>query len=168
MTARDYTWLPVNLHQNVLQSLDLLSFLSLSHKASVFVLELPLGQEVFHWQPFINISPSTIINWSLSDFPPKSPVIRLGGFSPVTWFCKIYQLFYGARIFSLVFRFSFPVPQWVEWFFTKLYSYLHVRRSSRPREKAIVMSWSWYLKITGCTWSSYVSQPTHDLPTSSF
>ena len=48
MTARNYTWLSSNLHQNFLQDLDSLDLLSLIHKASVFFLELALGQEVFH------------------------------------------------------------------------------------------------------------------------
>ena len=45
--TRDYMWLPADLHQNFLQSFDFPGFLSISHKASVFFLELLLGQEVF-------------------------------------------------------------------------------------------------------------------------
>ena len=78
----------------------------------------------------------------LSGFPPQSPVIGLGGFSPATWSFETHQLPYGARMFSLVSRFSSPVSQWVGRFFTKLHSYLHlhVRWSSCLRGKAIVMS----------------------------
>ena len=37
---------------------SILGLVSLSHKTLVFLLKLPLGQEVFHRQPSINISPS--------------------------------------------------------------------------------------------------------------
>ena len=167
MTARDYTWLPADFHQNFLQSLDFISFLNLSHKALIFLPELPLGQEVSNRQPS-----STIINWSLSGFPPQSPVIGLGSFSPAAWLFKTHQLLYRARMFSLVSRFSFSVSQGVGRFFTKLHSYPYVWRSLRLRGKAIVISWSRGLQITGCTWFNYVSsiitQPTRDLPTLSF
>ena len=68
VTARDYTWLLSTFYQNFLQNLDFLGLLSLNHKASVFLLELLLGQKVFPQRPSINISPSTIINWSLVRF----------------------------------------------------------------------------------------------------
>ena len=112
--VHDCTWLYMTSSQpssNFLQSLDFLSFLSLGHKALVFLLKLPLGQKVFHWWPSINISFSSIINWFLSGFHPQSPVIRLGGFSPAIWLFKTHQLSYGARIFSLVSRFFSIVPQ---------------------------------------------------------
>ena len=75
--ARDCTWLYVTSNRPSskllsfdFQSLDFFGFLSLSHKALVFFLELPLGQEIFHQQSSINISLSIIIDWSLSGFPP--------------------------------------------------------------------------------------------------
>ena len=83
VTAHNCIWLHVTVHDlqptfikistfwlSSLIRINFLSLVSLSHKASVYLLELPLGQEVFHWRPSINISPSTIINWSLSGFPP--------------------------------------------------------------------------------------------------
>ena len=147
-------------------------------KASVFLLELPLGQEVFHRRPslqylslnnhqFSSSVPTGLGGFSLisiyrfflrllfifrvfllidslSGFPPQSPVIGLGGFSLATWSFETHQLLYGARMFSLVSPFSSSVSQWVERFFTKLHSYLHlyIWRSSRLRGKAIVISWS--------------------------
>ena len=102
VTARDCTWLPADLHQNFLQSLDFPDLLSISYKASVFLLELPLGQEVFHQRPSTNISLSTIIEWSLSGFPPQSFIIKLEGFSPATWSSETHQLPYRDRMFSLV------------------------------------------------------------------
>ena len=89
-TVRDYTWLAAKLYQNFFQSLDFLNLLSLSHKAVVFLLELLLGQNIFHQQPSINIFPSTIISWSLFGFLPQSPVIGLRGFSPAIWPFKTY------------------------------------------------------------------------------
>ena len=68
VTAYDKTRLLSNLHQNFLQNLNFFSLLSLSHKASVFFLELPLGQEVFYRRLFISISPSIIIDWSFVRF----------------------------------------------------------------------------------------------------
>ena len=44
----------------------------------------------------------------LSGFPPQFPT-GLGGFSSATWPFETYQLPYGTRIFSVVFRFSSPV-----------------------------------------------------------
>ena len=44
----------------------------------------------------------------LSDFPPQFP-IRLGGFASATWPFETHQLLYGAKLFSVVSRFSFPV-----------------------------------------------------------
>ena len=113
------------------------------------------------------------LDWILSGFPPQSPVIGLGGFSPATWSFETHQLPYRARMFSLDLRFSSPVSRhWVGRFFTKLHSYLHVWRNSRPRGKVIIMSWSRDLQITCSTWSSHVSliitRPARDLPTSSF
>ena len=46
--AHDCTWLSANRFS---QNFYFSTFSSLSHKASVFLLELPLGQEVFHRQP---------------------------------------------------------------------------------------------------------------------
>ena len=46
--ARDCMWLSADRFS---QNFYFSTFLSLSHKASVFLLELPLGQEVFHRQP---------------------------------------------------------------------------------------------------------------------
>ena len=105
----------------------------------------------------------------LSDFPSQSPVIGLEGFSPVIWSSfETHQLSYGARMLLLVFRFSSSVLQWVGRFFTKLYSYLylhlHVRRSSHLGGKAIVMSWSRDMQITGCTWSSHAPTSFSSLP----
>ena len=147
--ARDCTWLPADLHQNIYPStfkshtwINFFNLVSLSHKASVFFLEIPLGQEVFHQWPSINIFPSIIIDWFLSDFSLQFLVIGLGSFSPATWSFKTHQLPYKAKMLSLVSRFSSPVSQWVERFFIKLHSYLHVWQSSRLRGKAIVMSWS--------------------------
>ena len=165
-------WLLANLHQNFFQNLDFPDLLNLSHNALVFLLKLPLGQEVFHRQLSINIFPPIIIDWSLSGFPPQFPVIGLGGFSPATWLFKTHQLPYEARMFSLVFRFSSPVSQWVRRFFTKLYSYLHVWQSSRLKGKPIVMSYSWDLQISSCMWSNpiglIITQPICDFLTLSF
>ena len=47
--ARDCTWLLADRLQNFYFS----SPVSLSHMASVFLLEFPLGQEVFHWRLFL-------------------------------------------------------------------------------------------------------------------
>ena len=126
------------------QSHDFLDLLSFSPKMSIFLLELLLDQKVFYQGPSINIFLSTIIDWSLSSFLLQSPIIGLGGFSLATWSYETHQLFYGARMFSLVFQFSSPVSQWVGRVFIKLhlYLYLYVWRSSRLRRKAIVMSWS--------------------------
>ena len=79
-------------------------------------------------------------------FSSQFSVIGLRSFSPAIWsFFKTHQLLYGARMFSLVSRFSSPFSQWVGRFFTiphsYLYLHLHVRRSSCLRGKAIVMSW---------------------------
>ena len=61
------------------------------------------------------------INWSFFGFPPQSPIIGLESFSPATWSSfEIHQFPYGARMFSLVSRFSFVVSHhWVKKFFTR-------------------------------------------------
>ena len=48
------------------------------------------------------------------------PIIGLGGFSPATWSFETHQLPHGARMFSLVPRFSSSVSHhWVGRFFTR-------------------------------------------------
>ena len=54
------------------------------------------------WEVFYRLIPYPIFLLSLS-------IIGLGGFSPATWPFETYQLPYGARIFSVVSRFSSPV-----------------------------------------------------------
>ena len=90
LIARDCTWMYVTSSRPSSKHLPLtfkshtginfLDLVSLSHKASVFLLELPLGQEVFHRRPFINISPSTIIDWSLVRFSSLVSLHRVGRF----------------------------------------------------------------------------------------
>ena len=168
MTARDCTWLLADFYQNIYPStfkshtwIDFFGLLNFSHKALVFFLSS-------HWiRRFF-------IDWSLSGFLPQFP---LG-----------WEVFYQRH--DLLRLISFPTrlgcSHWSSGFlpqsFNKLggflpsylhsYLYLYVWRSSRPRGKAIVMSWSRDLQITGCTWFSHVSltitQSTHDLITSSF
>ena len=68
VTARNCTWLPVNFYQNIYLStfkshpwVEFFGLLSLSHKASVFLLS-------FYWvRRFFN-------NWSLSGFPCQFPL----------------------------------------------------------------------------------------------
>ena len=45
----------------------------------------------------------------LSGFSAQSFIIWLGGFSIMTWSFETHQLFYWARIFLLVFQFSFLI-----------------------------------------------------------
>ena len=93
--ARDCTWLSADRFS---QNFYFSTSSSLSHKASVFLLQLSLGQEVFHQRP------STV-----TGFPPQSPVIGLGGFSPTTWSSETHQLPHGARMFSFITWFSSSV-----------------------------------------------------------
>ena len=91
--------------------------------------------KVFHWLILI------------SGFPPQSSITGLRDFSPVTWSnFKTHQLSYGARILSLAFWFSSPVPliswevfHWVLSIqgFSQIVN-LHAQRSLRLRKKAIV------------------------------
>ena len=111
VTARDSTWLPANFHQNIYLLtfkfhtwIDFLGLVSLSHKASVFLLsfqwvkrffinwslsgfplQFPMGWEVFYQQhDFLRLISFPMrlrySHWSLG-FPSQSPN-RLGGFSP--------------------------------------------------------------------------------------
>ena len=60
-----------------------------------FSFPIPLiSWEVFYW-----LISCLVFFFSL-------PIIGLGGFSPMTWPFKTHKLPYGARIFSVVFRFS--------------------------------------------------------------
>ena len=54
------------------------------------------------WEVFYRLIPCPVFFFSL-------PTIRLGGFSPVTWPFETHQVPYGARVFSVVSRFSSPV-----------------------------------------------------------
>ena len=114
--------------------------------------------EVFHW-----LIP-------LSGFPPQSPITGLGGFLPATWSSfETYQLLYGARMFSLVTRFSSSVSHHLGWevfhqvpiqgshsrfpfkvpiqgshsrFPSKFpFNRFHAQRSSRLKREAIVITW---------------------------
>ena len=55
------------------------------------------GWEVFHW---LISCPVFFLNLT---------IIGLGGFSLETWSFETHQLFYGARMFSVILRFSSPV-----------------------------------------------------------
>ena len=81
---------------------------------------------------------------SLSGFPPQFPT-GLGGFSPATRPFKAHQLPYGAKMFPVASRFSFPVsliglggcspgPH-------SSLQYFHAQRSLRPKMEAIVITW---------------------------
>ena len=61
-------------------------------------------------------SPVSLIDWevfhrlvSCPVFFPSFPIIGLEGFSIATWTFETHQLLYGARMFSMVSRFSSPV-----------------------------------------------------------
>ena len=88
---------------------------------SVF-LSLSLVQigRFFHWRylhfmifQFFFPSPLLVgrffIDWSFVRFTSPVFLIRWGGFSSVIWPFETYQLLYGARMFSVVSQFSFPV-----------------------------------------------------------
>ena len=139
--ARDCTWLSADRFS---QNFYFSTSSSLSHKASVFLLQLSLGQEVFHQRP------STV-----TGFPPQSPVIGLGGFSSMIWSFETQQLPYGTRIFSFIPRFSFSVQLtgWEVFYQVPIQDsfsnrWLHTQQSLHLRRKAIVMSWSLDLPIT--------------------
>ena len=92
----------------------------------------------------------------LSGFPPQSPTTRLGGFSPATWSSfETHPLPYGARMFSLVTRFSSSVSHHLGWevflqvpipgshsrFPLKLsFNRFHAQRSLRLKREAIVIT----------------------------
>ena len=165
--VRDCTWLSTNRFS---QNFHFLTSSSLSHKASVFFLELPLGQEVFHRQPstvtgfpfqspVIGLGGFSPTTWSFETF--QSPVIGLGGFSPTTWSFETYQLSYGARMFSLVpwFSSSIQLISWKVFYRVPIQDsssnkQLHTQWSSRLRRKAIIMSWLHDLSIK---WSRHVT-----------
>ena len=92
---------------------------------------------------------------SITGFPPQSPVIGLGGFSPTTWSLETHQLPYGARMFSFVPRFSSSVQLigWQVFYRVSIQDSpsnrrLHAQRSLRLGRKAIVILWSQDLPIT--------------------
>ena len=90
VTARNCTWVSVNLHQNCYLStfkslawLDLFDFWSLSCKALVFFLKLPLGQEV----GFL-----TTTFYQIIDFFPQLPF----------WVMRIFHWLIFIRFSSLI------------------------------------------------------------------
>ena len=120
-----------------------------------------INQSIFLFV-FITCFKGFFINWSLIWFSSSVSRhwVRMLFTSDMIIF-ETHQLPYGARMFLLVSWFSSPVSQWVGRFFITLHSYLylhpHVQWCSRLRGKAIVMSWSRDLQVTGCTWSSHAS-----------
>ena len=92
--ACDCTWLPANRLQNFYFS----TLSSLSHKASVFLLDLPLSQKVFYRQ--------LSLLQTVTSFSPLSPVIGLGDFLINNIVFETHQLPYGAKMFSFVSQYS--------------------------------------------------------------
>ena len=88
------------------------------------------------WEVFHQLIPCPVFIFS---FPH-----RLGGFSLATWPYETHQLPYGARIFSVVSRFSSPVS-FIGWevFYPIPISFwrFHAQRSLRLKKKAIVITW---------------------------
>ena len=143
---------------------------SLTHKASIFILSIPttlggFSLTIFLFTTLLMIfrfsSSVSLLGWevfhrSICLFYLLSFPTGLGGFfTTIEWLCFHQQIITNCLIFFL----SFPTglgsflsidlagfpPQfsyWVRRFFTKLPKWLHVRRGSRLRGKAIVMPWS--------------------------
>ena len=57
----------------------------------------------------MTFSSSTVIG-----FPLQFPIIRLRGFSQMTWSVETHQIFYGTKIFSFISRFFFSV-HFISW-----------------------------------------------------
>ena len=90
----------------------------LSTNLGFFFPALVQFRRFFHWQYLWSFGfplrlPHQLEDFSsidpLSDFPLQSLIIGLGDFSPATWSFETHQLPHGARIFSLVSRFSSSV-----------------------------------------------------------
>ena len=85
------------------------------------------------------------ILYNLSVFLIGLTIIGLEGFSPVTWPSKTHQLPYGARMFSLAFRFSSHVSligfgDFSPGSHSSLQSF-HAQQSSRPKMEVILIMW---------------------------
>ena len=133
--------------------LNFLSLSSLSHKVSVFLLELPLGQEVFHRRPshqyFVNNHRfSSLVSIRLGGFSSIDPypifLLKLlssggEGFSQWHQLLRLVNFFTRLRCSHWSPGFPSQSTKWVGRFFIRLHSHLHVQWSSHLMGKTIVI-----------------------------
>ena len=90
--------------------------LNMNRWSSVQIFSLTIFMIIRFFFPSSSSVERFIIDWSLSSFPPQF-LTGLRAFSLVTWLFETYQLPYGARMFSMVSRFSFPAS-FIRWGFS--------------------------------------------------